>query len=1027
MAQRRRISEDASFDQVWQHMPRTGYTYVESPAYSLSGYASPLASPPNMARAPLGAFVGRTRSLHATPSPGGGFRRRPASLAERLLNFFLIILRKFLYELPARVALLDTWILVRSSDAFSRPGSWFSAWCSFLLSGTRGVAGATLTTFKSVSSMTSTFTKTIKYFTRTLLKAWKRLIDRTASMVLKLPRTASAGLSEVAGMSWTIIEEYVLMKTFILTEITWTAGKKTSAMGLSKIASALKSVTKPFVSASSVSVALACSVTRPVLRLFKKVLETTALALASLFRAPAAILKSSPRSDSVTKEPQGSSPASGTAKDHQPEQSPRVMIEENILVKTFIYTEVMREASKERLASATRIIKEVKRGERKLPLLLLVIPLLLLLLLLLSEDARNVLMNSGQILTQSARSSRILMSKSSNLFWNMYSFLTSSADYYLSLLPPIEGAKVVFSDVLNSATASLPSLDAAISMVSRATSTFQQSISSFTSETLNSLSSTMIYPSQISKGLTALSSGITVSAWQILERTSNLVPEDFGRMLYQVAAGVYKQLQHLFGGAVLGGEEVASAVVNVTYSGMSSIAEASQHMTGLFLGSITWVSMIAPGDEGTEAQKTPRTIGKVTDLESVLRSNRMSSLLSEIAREEAKAMEAEMHTKIDSMKDLYGDFKQHLQHVDKYDHLDLKFRPHLLDKLREGEEHIKNIELEEITKVEKLIADTVLSKKTVLDPTLSNYVKDMELKISSFDLEKLKLGCCDGKRSLFFADLIKERFAELTRDLLRYEELVSKDYINETLIVKKKLLNDQASLNFTGSLTNAANDATVQYLMTRLNAELSEERRDRPTNWKGSLDKAIDDALLLHAADHTGRFDYALESSGGSVVSIRCTETFYQRSGVWSFMGIPLWYSVTGPRRAIQPGSRLPGQCWPFRGSRGYLVVELSKRVRPTHFTLEHIPRILSPDGQIDSAPKGFVVKGLMYERDLDPIVFGEYAYDASDKADALQTFPVVDNIEAEVKFVELEITSNHGNPVYTCLYRFRVHGIPTD
>ena len=28
-------------------------------------------------------------------------------------------------------------------------------------------------------------------------------------------------------------------------------------------------------------------------------------------------------------------------------------------------------------------------------------------------------------------------------------------------------------------------------------------------------------------------------------------------------------------------------------------------------------------------------------------------------------------------------------------------------------------------------------------------------------------------------------------------------------------------------------------------------------------------------------------------------------------------------------------------------------------------------------------------------------------------------------RFVELRVHSNYGNPSYTCLYRFRVHGVP--
>ena len=61
--------------------------------------------------------------------------------------------------------------------------------------------------------------------------------------------------------------------------------------------------------------------------------------------------------------------------------------------------------------------------------------------------------------------------------------------------------------------------------------------------------------------------------------------------------------------------------------------------------------------------------------------------------------------------------------------------------------------------------------------------------------------------------------------------------------------------------------------------------------------------------------------------------------------------SVASPQPDIYPGN-----CWAFRGSQGYLVVRLSMTIRPTAFTLEHIPKTLSPTGSITSAPKDFAV-----------------------------------------------------------------------
>lgn len=123
---------------------------------------------------------------------------------------------------------------------------------------------------------------------------------------------------------------------------------------------------------------------------------------------------------------------------------------------------------------------------------------------------------------------------------------------------------------------------------------------------------------------------------------------------------------------------------------------------------------------------------------------------------------------------------------------------------------------------------------------------------------------------------------------------------------------------------------------------------------------------------------------GGSVISTRCSETHQTHTAQFSILGIPLWYYNNSPRTVIQvrvggyffkrffphpspldahfqflslkPGVN-PGECWAFKGSTGYLVIQLSGRVRITAVSLEHIPKSISPSGNIDSAPKEFTVK----------------------------------------------------------------------
>ncbi|XP_045398880.1 SUN domain-containing protein 1 isoform X8 [Lemur catta] len=184
----------------------------------------------------------------------------------------------------------------------------------------------------------------------------------------------------------------------------------------------------------------------------------------------------------------------------------------------------------------------------------------------------------------------------------------------------------------------------------------------------------------------------------------------------------------------------------------------------------------------------------------------------------------------------------------------------------------------------------------------------------------------------------------------------------------------------------------------------------------------VNNALKLYSQDKTGMVDFALESGGGSILSTRCSETYETKTALISLFGIPLWYFSQSPRVVIQP-DMYPGNCWAFKGSQGYLVVRLSMVIHPTAVTLEHIPKTLSPTGNITSAPKDFAVYGLENESQEDGWLLGQFTYDH--EGESLQTFHVLKRPDRAFQVVELRISSNWGHPEYTCLYRFRVHGEP--
>ncbi|KAM6379066.1 SUN domain-containing protein 1 isoform 2-T4 [Pluvialis apricaria] len=186
----------------------------------------------------------------------------------------------------------------------------------------------------------------------------------------------------------------------------------------------------------------------------------------------------------------------------------------------------------------------------------------------------------------------------------------------------------------------------------------------------------------------------------------------------------------------------------------------------------------------------------------------------------------------------------------------------------------------------------------------------------------------------------------------------------------------------------------------------------------------VNNALKLYSQDKIGMVDFALESGGGSILSTRCSETHETKTALISLFGVPLWYFSQSPRVVIQP-DMYPGNCWAFKGSQGYLVVRLSMKIYPTAFTVEHVPKTLSPAGNITSAPRNFAVYGLDDEYQEEGKLLGQYVYDQD--GEPLQMFPVMEKSETAFQIVELRILSNWGHAVYTCLYRFRVHGEPAE
>ena len=70
--------------------------------------------------------------------------------------------------------------------------------------------------------------------------------------------------------------------------------------------------------------------------------------------------------------------------------------------------------------------------------------------------------------------------------------------------------------------------------------------------------------------------------------------------------------------------------------------------------------------------------------------------------------------------------------------------------------------------------------------------------------------------------------------------------------------------------------------------------------WIQDIRKIIEEALATFAADHIGKFDYALEVSGGSIPRSHCSETYSPSSSTIRLFGLALWHYSNSPRTVIQ-------------------------------------------------------------------------------------------------------------------------------
>ncbi|XP_074971507.1 voltage-dependent L-type calcium channel subunit alpha-1S-like isoform X2 [Phalacrocorax aristotelis] len=165
--------------------------------------------------------------------------------------------------------------------------------------------------------------------------------------------------------------------------------------------------------------------------------------------------------------------------------------------------------------------------------------------------------------------------------------------------------------------------------------------------------------------------------------------------------------------------------------------------------------------------------------------------------------------------------------------------------------------------------------------------------------------------------------------------------------------------------------------------------------------------------------DWALESSGATIDRQRTSET-YDCQENWGCR--VLWFfRAAKPPETILQADVSPGNCWPFQGHQGQVVIRLPARVHLTAVTVQHISKDVSPSGTVISAPRDVVVFGVDADGEEETLL-GTFTYNVA--KEAIQTFPLKNApLPRAFPSIKLLVKSNWGNPAYTCIYRVQVHG----
>ncbi|VFV17075.1 low quality protein: sun [Lynx pardinus] len=179
--------------------------------------------------------------------------------------------------------------------------------------------------------------------------------------------------------------------------------------------------------------------------------------------------------------------------------------------------------------------------------------------------------------------------------------------------------------------------------------------------------------------------------------------------------------------------------------------------------------------------------------------------------------------------------------------------------------------------------------------------------------------------------------------------------------------------------------------------------------------------MKMIQGDYIEKPDFALKSIGASIDFEQTSATYnYDKArSCWNW--IRLWNYAQPPDVILEPNVT-PGNCWAFSGDRGQVTIRMAQKVYLSNLTLQHIPKTISLSGNLDTAPKDFVIYG-MEGSPKEEVFLGAFQFQPEN---IIQMFPLQNQPVRAFGAVKVKISSNWGNPRFTCLYRVRVHGSVT-